>query len=386
MFSGLIVLFACIVHFSTALVTCPALTVANANPPSGTCSNDILTYNTRCTFTCNFGYQLKGCKERVCQQDLSWSGKPTSCEDIQPPSLTCPFIISAITTKGKATGIVSWKVEVTDNSVVADANAKITVKSSHQPLQEFPIGTTSVRVNATDSAGNVATCSFNIVIRDVEPPTVSFCPADIVQEEKELQVRVNWKRPTFSDNSGQPVAYYANRQSGDLFVVPSVTQIQYIASDGAQNVNNNCSFKITLKKKSCPIFSPPRNGALACITTSGLLQCAVMCKDGTDFESNPPLLYYCQSGEWHYWALPGQPYTNIPWPSCSAQASPSWMQISNFPQFYYSGDVHDPNVQAAIKNQFYSILTSPYVPPPFCVLNSAECTVDTISVSPGVVG
>ena len=80
--------------------------------------------------------------------------------------MTCPFnTIIANTIEGKATGIVSWKVKVTDNSVDVDPTAKITVKSSHQPLQEFPIGITHVRVTATDSVGYVAICSFCIEIR-----------------------------------------------------------------------------------------------------------------------------------------------------------------------------------------------------------------------------
>ena len=44
---------------------------------------------------------------------------------------------------------------MTDNSEIVDPNAKITVDSSHQPSQEFPIGETLVRIIATDSAGNV---------------------------------------------------------------------------------------------------------------------------------------------------------------------------------------------------------------------------------------
>ena len=37
---------------------------------------------------------------------------------------------------------------------------------------------------------------------DNEPPTFSKCPKDIVLEEKVSLIRVNWKRPVFSDNSG----------------------------------------------------------------------------------------------------------------------------------------------------------------------------------------
>ena len=58
--------------------------------------------------------------------------------------------------KGKATGKVQWKVEVKDNSLIVDLKEKITVNSSYQPSQEFPIGMTSVRVITTDAARNIA--------------------------------------------------------------------------------------------------------------------------------------------------------------------------------------------------------------------------------------
>ena len=47
-----------------------------------------------------------------------------------------------------------------DNSLIVHGSQN----SSHQPSQEFPIGKTSVRVIATDGAGNIAMCSFLVEI------------------------------------------------------------------------------------------------------------------------------------------------------------------------------------------------------------------------------
>ena len=52
-----------------------------------------------------------------------------------------------------------------DNSLIVDPKENITVNSSHQPSQEFPIGMTSVCVIATDGAGNIAMCSFLVEIK-----------------------------------------------------------------------------------------------------------------------------------------------------------------------------------------------------------------------------
>ena len=87
-------------------------------------------------------------------------------KDTERPRLTCPNQLQTNTLKGKATGKILWTIEVTDNSVAVDPNAaKIVVRSSHVPGQELPIGRTIIQVNATDKAGNVDKCSFDVVVR-----------------------------------------------------------------------------------------------------------------------------------------------------------------------------------------------------------------------------
>ncbi|KAL9973289.1 hypothetical protein ACROYT_G019721 [Oculina patagonica] len=453
------------IPLSCVVITCPFLYVPYADPPTGDCTwpsgapQHEITYNTRCTYTCLSGYQLKGCKERVCQLDKTWSGKSTSCEqiycpalslvqpgvtlspsscaagpvvvhwvcifscphgytlninypevvsyalqclpngtwtesiptchDVESPTLTCPGPALYVDTHpGKATATVVWSVQVNDNSVDVDSNAVIQVQSSHQSGQEFPIGGTVVKITATDEAGNVATCSFHVEVRDIEPPSCSSCPADIVQEVTTLEERVNWDRPNCSDNSGVPPTFTSNFQNGQLFRVPSSNLVQYTVSDGV-NVNQDCSFRITLKVKSCPSFSPPQNGALACTNwDANYPTCAVLCKNGTDFEFNPPLFYYCDQGEWKFYVIPGQPYEQkTPGPNCSGSANTSWMKMADLVSwhYYFDGDAHDPSDQEDIKTKFHSLLISNYVPFFFCKA-IPDCTKENILVSLGVIG
>ena len=82
-----------------------------------------------------------------------------------------------------------------------------------------------------------------------------------------------------------------------------------------------CLFFFFSTEKTCQIFPPPRNGALACMTSEFYLHCAVMCSNGTDFEDTPPLLYYCSGGEWNYWKGLLTRYKNSnPWPNCSCKS------------------------------------------------------------------
>ena len=68
-------------------------------------------------------------------------------------------------------------------------------------------------------------------------------------EEKNIYAKVSWAEPVFSDNSGQVVSVVPNRQNGDSFSVPGVYYVVYTATDGSNNKNENCTFKITLKSK-----------------------------------------------------------------------------------------------------------------------------------------
>lgn len=365
----------------------PSVQAARVYPPE--CVTGPVRAGTYCSYVCASGYvmdkaSLDVSRALLCRNDRTWSGQISQCHDIAPPTLKCPHDLTTRTSKGKATGNVLWSVEVTDNSVSMEPNAKVTLSSSHVPSQELPIGSHDVNVKATDNAGNFRTCTFGIEVRDTEPPTCSFCPGDIAREKTTREVRVNWKSPTCSDNSGIPPSIESNRHNGAQFIVPGVYEIQYVVRDQASNVNKNCSFRINLKVKSCPRFPPPRNGALACITIRGALQCAVLCRTGTDFEFNPPLNYLCGSGQWQYFGF-GPYVAKTPWPNCSAKANPSWIRM-NFPYFFYSGDAHYPDVQEAIKDKYHSFLTkSQLFPPPFCSMHP-DCKKERISVFPGEIG
>ena len=85
---------------------------------------------------------------------------------------------------------------------------------------------------------------------DNEPPTFSKCPKDIVREEKVSSIRVNWKRPVFSDNSGVLPSVSSSLQSGATFRVPGNYKITYTAEDRSGNENKNCTFRIILKSES----------------------------------------------------------------------------------------------------------------------------------------
>ena len=83
--------------------------------------------------------------------------------DIDPPVIAdCPadIVVSASDPNGQ---VVTWQTPV-----VTDNCDQPKVKVSHTPGTPFPLGTTEVTYTATDNAGNVATCSFTVVIQLTE--------------------------------------------------------------------------------------------------------------------------------------------------------------------------------------------------------------------------
>ena len=97
---------------------------------------------------------------------------------------------------------------------------------------------------------------FLFSILDTEPPTCGFCPPNqLIDNATKLNIRVNWPRANCSDNSGQNPVITSNRLSGDLFAVPGVYEVVYTVTDQQNNVNRNCSFRITLKSKYLSIRS-----------------------------------------------------------------------------------------------------------------------------------
>ncbi|MEM1322850.1 MAG: HYR domain-containing protein [Bacteroidota bacterium] len=94
--------------------------------------------------------------------------------DQTDPVITCPAD-TTIFLNGPCDVTVSWTEPVpTDN---CSASGDITVSSSHDPGDTFPVGTTTVTYNAIDEAGNASSCSFDINVMDTSMVTVT-CPAD----------------------------------------------------------------------------------------------------------------------------------------------------------------------------------------------------------------
>jgi hypothetical protein len=93
--------------------------------------------------------------------------QPDCTNDMEAPTISCPANIVVNAAPGVCSAVVNFTVGTTDNCSVP------TVVTTPASGSLFPLGTTTVNATATDAAGNSASCSFTVTVRDVTPPVIT---------------------------------------------------------------------------------------------------------------------------------------------------------------------------------------------------------------------
>ena len=160
--------------------------------------------------------------------------------DTEKPKVTVPADIEVATlTNSCASGPVTYTPTATDNCGVASIVALPSSGSS------FPIGMTTVTCIATDTAGNTATNTFKVTVKDQTVPTLT-CPSDIVTNGfASGGAVVTFADPTVVDNCPISTTVICSPASGSVFPYGQTT-VHCYAADTAGNVGE-CSFTITVK-------------------------------------------------------------------------------------------------------------------------------------------
>ena len=185
------------------------------------------------------------------------SGNVSTCtfsvtvNDTENPTITnCPSTIS-VNANANCQAIVNWTAPtITDNC--AGMNFVSTANSG----SAFPLGTTTVTYTATDAAGNVSTCSFNVIVTDNTPPVIANCPANISVNSNAgvCGAIVNWATPTVSDNCpNATITQTAGLANGALFPIGTST-VTYAANDANGN-SATCSFTVTVTDNENPLIA-----------------------------------------------------------------------------------------------------------------------------------
>lgn len=117
-------------------------------------------------------------------------------------------------------------------------------------------GVEIITLTATDTAGNTASCVFDVVPSDLTAPTIS-CPTDMTVNNDlgACGALVTYSTPVGLDNCSATTSLTAGLASGSEFPV-GVTTNTYTVSDGV-GLTASCSFDITVIDAEAPIISCP---------------------------------------------------------------------------------------------------------------------------------
>jgi hypothetical protein len=155
--------------------------------------------------------------------------------DTEPPTITAPADITVPTDPGLPTAHVT-----AGSPTASDNSGSVSVSGARsdglQLTAPFPLGTTTITWTATDAAGNTATATQHVTVRDTEPPTIT-APTDVTSPTDPglATAHVATGSPTVHDNAGA-VSVTSSRSDGHLLADPfplDTTTITWTATDAA---------------------------------------------------------------------------------------------------------------------------------------------------------
>ncbi len=180
-------------------------------------------------------------------------------KDTSPPAIEkVPASITASATSGSGAIVTYMMPTASDNVDGADP-----VTCLPESGATFPIGETTVRCTSVDKAGNEASASFGVTVKDTTPPSIEKVPANItVETESASGTAVSYATPTATDNVDGHDAVICSPAAGQNFPVGE-TKVTCSATDKAGNTST-ATFTVTVTQKiASKSPAPPKSKSSA---------------------------------------------------------------------------------------------------------------------------
>ncbi|MFN8395281.1 MAG: HYR domain-containing protein [Bacteroidia bacterium] len=188
------------------------------------------------------------------------SGNTSTCSfnvtvyDNEAPTLTCPSTIIRTNSPGQCGTVVTYTTPfATDNCPGAIPYLWSGLPSG----SNFGVGTHTVTWRVADGAGHTTACSFNVIVTDIESPSIT-CPANISTSSDigGCGAVVNYLTPVGTDNCPSAnTVLTTGITSGGLFPTGTTT-VTYTVLDNAGN-QASCSFTVQVSDNQLPQVTCP---------------------------------------------------------------------------------------------------------------------------------
>ncbi len=176
-------------------------------------------------------------------------------DTIAPIVASCPSSITVYTPEDICGALVTWTAPtVTDNCGTS------ILTSSHTIGSVFPVGLTTVIYTATDECGNVATCSFDVVVIDSMIPKIDITNVITVCEG----AAITWQE-NITDNCGV-ASIVSSHNNGSVFPIGTTT-VTYTVTDIHGNVATD-SFDVIVNSVPTVSISGSSKNKTVCLATA----------------------------------------------------------------------------------------------------------------------
>ncbi|CAH1241807.1 SVEP1 [Branchiostoma lanceolatum] len=198
---------------------------------------------------------------------------------------------------------------------------------------------------------------------------------DIRVETSRESVVVTWPLPVFNVTS-ELVTGRCDRDPGDRFFWGTVW-VRCWAEDRNGNTTE-CLFTVTVRPSKCPMWNPPKNGALACDRFLFGQFCIVFCNQEFEFDSQPAQLYVCgASGLWTTTSTK----SSVRWPDCLELRSYK-MHHKGLRQQYFAGDFveEEENATKSVQQNFVDVFEGTAFGEQGGCVGNGRCTPENVAV------
>lgn len=242
--------------------------------------------------------------------------------DTENPTISCPANIQANTDAGICAGTVATPnptradncavTELTWTLTGATTGASPATGINNVGTRLFNKGVTTVTYLVKDAAGNSATCSYTVTVRDLENPVITCSPnITVTTPAGSCTAIVNYTITATDNCPGVTTQLVSGPASGSAFPIGTTT-VTWRAIDAATNVSTNCSFTVTVLDGQLPVISAQPSTRTVCAGTSTTFSVTA----ATAPNAGGPIAY-----QWQQWS--GLAWNNI------AGATSSTYTISN---------------------------------------------------------